>query len=373
MNAMEGYEQLRLGIETLIGRDIRLPIEDDEFERLALRVFRHQFNNNEPYRRYCERRDRTPDSVQGWSDIPAVPTAAFKEAPLICGDPAEAEIVFRTSGTSQGPERRGQHYVRDLRLYETSALKNFQAHVLPDGARLRMIILALPVGLAPDSSLTWMLEKVRVHFGANGSDYFIDQAGLRLESLLAELAASETGERPLVLLGTAAGFLHLLEALKQRNRLLSLPPGSRLMETGGFKGQGREIPRDEFYEMLGVQLGLSQFYCVAEYGMTEMCSQFYDNVLRERALGRSPEQRYKVVPPWVRTQVVDAESLEELPAGQLGVLRHFDLANLDSVMAIQTDDLGITGADGFEILGRAAGSELRGCSIAMDQWLTAQR
>jgi hypothetical protein len=125
--------------------------------------------------------------------------------------------------------------------------------------------------------------------------------------------------------------------------------------------------------MLVEHLGLSEFYCVAEYGMTEMCSQFYDNVLRERVCGRSPVTRYKVVPPWVRTQVVDAETLEPCPAGRIGLLRHFDLANLDSVTAIQTDDLGVAGAGGFELMGRAAGAERRGCSIAMDQWLSAQR
>ena len=75
----------------------------------------------------------------------------------------------------------------------------------------------------------------------------------------------------------------------------------------------------------------------------------------------------------MRTQVVDAETLEPLPFGQLGTLRHFDLANLDSVLAVQTDDLGVAVEQGFEILGRAAGAELRGCSIAMDEWLTAQR
>ncbi len=107
--------------------------------------------------------------------------------------------------------------------------------------------------------------------------------------------------------------------------------------------------------------------------MTEMCSQFNDKVLRERALSRSPEWRHKVVPPWVRTQVLDAETLEPVADGKIGVLRHFDLANLDSVMAILTDDLGLAGSGGFEILGRARGAELRGCSIAMDQWLTAQR
>jgi len=164
-----------------------------------------------------------------------------------------------------------------------------------------------------------------------------------------------------------------LEALDENERRFRLPLGSRVMETGGFKGLRRQISRGDMYALLTDRLGLPELYCVAEYGMTELCSQFYDNVLRERALGGNPRSRYKVVPPWVRTQVVDAESLEPLPAGRLGLLRHFDLANLESVMAIQTDDLGVTNGEGFEILGRAAGAELRGCSIAMDQWLTSQR
>jgi hypothetical protein len=345
----------------------------EDFEHLALQVFRYQFSENGPYHRFCERRGLTPDSVAHWSEIPAVPTAAFKEAALICGGPERAEIVFRTSGTTQGPGRRGAHYVRDLRLYEAAALPNFQAHVLPDGARLRMLILGPPVELAPDSSLTWMLARVRREFGTPDSAHFVDDRGLCLDELIAALTESEAGARPVALLGTAAAFARLLEALEERGRRFRMPPGSRIMETGGFKGRRREISRDELYAMLVEWLGLSELYCVAEYGMTEMCSQFYDNVLRERARGRSPDLRYKVVPPWVRTQVVDAETLEPLPDSRLGVLRHFDLANLDSVLAIQTDDLGVAGDDGFEIVGRAAGSELRGCSIAMDEWLTAQR
>ncbi|NIR43121.1 MAG: long-chain fatty acid--CoA ligase, partial [Gemmatimonadetes bacterium] len=67
---------------------------------------------------------------------------------------------------------------------------------------------------------------------------------------------------------TAAAFAHLLELLEGRGRRFRMPPGSRAMETGGFKGLRREIPRDEFYAALTRALGLSEFYCVAEYGMT---------------------------------------------------------------------------------------------------------
>ncbi len=370
---MVGMEVLRAELMRLIQRGVDVVGDDRDFEQAALAVFEYQFNENEPYRRYCERRGVTPGSLDSWEGIPAVPTAAFKEAALVCGGVQGNETVFRTSGTSLGSERRGTHYVRDLELYEVSALTNFRGHLLPDTATLRMLLLGPERDRAPDSSLAWMLERIRGQFGAAGSEVFVDEEGLRVDPLIGVLRECEAGDRPVAMLGTAAAFAHLIEELEGRGVRFRLPLGSRAMETGGFKRRRREIPRAEFYAMLTARFGLSEYYCVAEYGMTEMCSQFYDNVLRERALARSPRVRYKVVPPWVRTLVVDAETLAPLPHGRLGVLRHFDLANLDSVMAIQTDDLGVSGPEGFEILGRAAGSELRGCSIAMDQWLTAQR
>ena len=370
---METQSDVRARVLEFVRRGFTSADDDATFERLALEIFAYQFAENRPYHNYCERRGLTPESVAHWIDIPAVPTAAFKEAELICGDRGDARAVFRTSGTTQGPDRRGAHYVRDLTFYRASALPNFRRHLLPDGARLPMLILGPSFDAASDSSLAWMLDEVRREFGATGSRHFVDESGLRLEAISFGLEVSEREGKPVFLLGTAAAFMHLLDALGQTGRMFQLPRGSRVMETGGFKGAGREIARDEFYAMLVERLGLSELYCVSEYGMTEMCSQFYDNVLRERALGRSPDLRYKVAPPWVRTLVVDAETLEPVPNGQLGVLRHFDLANVDSVIAIQTDDLGVACGDGFEVLGRAAEAELRGCSIAMDEWLTAQR
>lgn len=369
---MDTTETLRSEVLRYIRRGVTTPADDDVFNRLALGTFARQFADNEPYRRYCERRGATPNRVDHWSTVPAVPTAAYKSAALVCGDPATAEIVFRTSGTSQGSEHRGAHYVRDLSLYRAAALPNFKAHLLPDSAQLRMLILAPDTQQAPDSSLSWMLELVAKEFGSRDSVHVVDRGGLQLDTLSVALEESEATQKPIMLLGTAAAYAHLLEALDERGRRHSLPLGSRLMETGGFKRRRREIPRRELYAWLEERLGLSEAYCVAEYGMTELCSQFYDNVFREQARGRPPYRRYKTVAPWVRTQVVDAESLEPLPAGAVGLLRHYDLANFDSVLAVQTDDLGAAVDEGFEILGRAAGTELRGCSIAMDEWLTAQ-
>lgn len=350
------------------------PLDDDRFNALALRTFRHQFELNEPYRRYCERRGIAPERVERWEDVPAVPTAAFKEAALVCGPADAAEAVFRTSGTTQGRERRGVHYVLDLALYREAALSNFRAHLLPDGAHLRMLILALSPENAPDSSLSWMFEWVRAECGAPGSGWFVSfLAGLHVDDLLDAFRRCEAEHVPVLIAGTAFAFVHLFDALTARGLRCRLPEASRVMETGGLKGRAREIAKEELYRGFAEHLGVADDFCVGEYGMTEMCSQFYDSVLRDRVLAITTGPRRMCPPPWVRTLVVDPDTLRALPPRQPGLLRHFDLANLNSVSALQTDDLGMTVDGGFQVLGRAGGAEARGCSIALDEWLTATR
>ena len=133
----------------------------------------------------------------------------------------------------------------------------------------------------------------------------------------------------------------------------------------------KRSPRRELYAALGHRLGVDPDWMINEYGMTEMSSQFYDGVAG--AARPDPEERLHAGPPWVRTRATDPETLRILPHGETGVLRHWDLANVDSVACIQTSDLGVTGPDGFRIIGRATGAEARGCSLAMDDVLNALR
>jgi len=68
-------------------------------------------------------------------------------------------------------------------------------------------------------------------------------------------------------------------------------------------------------------------------------------------------------PPWVRTQIISPETGAVAVAGETGLLRVFDPANIHSVMAIQTEDLAVSREDGFELLGRTESAEPRGCSL----------
>lgn len=347
-------------------------IPDHEFDRLARSVFLHQFTHNTPYRLFCVRRGISPSTVAHWTGIPAVPTDAFKAAPLVCGDDRGSGAIFRTSGTTAGSGRRGTHHIPDLTLYDAALREGFASHLVPGGGRLRMLSLVPRASAAPDSSLSHMATEVMLDFGAPDSDTFVDAAGgLHLEELSEAARCSEAAGEPVCILGTAFAFVHWLDALRERGETFRFPSGSRIMDTGGFKGRSREVTRAELYGDFAASLGISAEWCVNEYGMTEMSSQFYDGVAGRAGGATALAERRHQGPPWVRTEATDPETLQRLPPGEVGVLRHWDLANLDSVVAIQTADLGVVDATGFRVLGRATGAEARGCSIAMDDLLSA--
>jgi hypothetical protein len=348
------------------------PMPDELFESLALRIFAYQFERNRPYAAFCQRRGVTPDGLTRWIDIPAVPTAAFKEIDLVAGLPHEVDAIFRTSGTTRG--RRGRHLIPDIAVYHAALLPNFRAHVVPELSEARMLSLIPPPAELSDSSLSHMIGIVVERLGAHDSGYYASGThGLDERALENALLECVADGRAVVLLGTSFAFVHWTDSLRARNARFELPPGSRIMDTGGYKGRSREVAEDELRAAYATLLGIAPVWCVNEYGMTELCSQFYDSTLREQVELGAPGERRKMPPRWVRTVVVDPETLAPLPPGSTGLLRHIDLANIGSVVAVQTEDLGEALGDGFRVLGRATGSPPRGCSIAMDELLTAAR
>ncbi len=366
-------DTLRTDLIELIHAGAGSPLASVAFDDLARRVFRYQFERNPLYRAFCERRGAAPESVESWLDVPAVPTDAFKAADLVCGDAASADAVFLTSGTTAGLERRGKHIFPELGLYDAALEASFKLFLLPAGERPRILALVRSPANDPESSLSYMAGRVISSFGAAGSGFFIGGEGLDTAALEANLERSIQDDEPVCLFATSLSLLHLLDHLAAKDRRLRLPEGSRVMDTGGFKGAGREVRPGQLYEKARDHLGIEARWCVNEYGMTEMSSQFY-NAVAGRAANQPPQQRSFRGPPWAKTQAVDPDTLEPLPAGETGILRHLDLANLYSVAALQTHDLGTCNPDGtFQLQGRAAGAEARGCSIAMDELLSITR
>ena len=245
-------------------------------------------------------------------------------------------------------------------------LPSFRRGVLPDladGARARLRVLAPAPAELPDSSLSHMFGCALAAFGDDASGFDVRGGALAVEPLVAALERATAAGIAVALCGTAFSFVHLLDALGSAR--IALPAGSRALETGGFKGRSRELPREALYAAIDSALGIPEERIVNQYGMCELGSQFYDSVLRE------PEApRRKIAPPWTRVRIVDPETGDDAPAGAIGAIHVYDLANTGSVIAIQTADLGRTvGDDGFEVLGREPDAEARGCSIAADAML----
>lgn len=348
---------------------------EQRFNALALELFALQYAANAAYRKVCDARGARPDAVTHWSQIPSVPTVAFKELEMTCLPPERRERTFESSGTTRRAASRHFHDAASLALYELSAWRWFCAHVTPEveggGAPWRGLFLTPPPEQAPRSSLVHMFEVVRRELGL-GAEVFVGRAArdgaweLDVDTALrAGREASKRGE-PVLALGTAFSFVHLLDALEARGLRLALPPGSRVMETGGYKGRVRELPRAELHARISERLGVPAENIVCEYGMCELSSQAYDGVAgaargNPTAPG-APARRFRF-PPWARAQVVSPETGREVAVGETGLLRVCDLANVFSALAVQTEDLAVRRETGFELVGRAANAEPRGCSL----------
>ncbi len=366
MTAIE-IESLRATILDMIRRGPDQARDDAEFNALAFRLFAYQFQANLPFRKFCERRGKTPRGVWSWRDIPPVPIAAFKELTLACAPVEHAIACFMTSGTTH-PEKRGKHYHFTLDVYDASAATFFKANVLPDVPEIRFLILGSPPEMLPHSSLAHFLGVMSCRFGASGTDFYIGNEGLEVDHLVAGLRAAAGAGEPVCLLGASFAFVHFLDVCTQKGLRFRLAAGSRVMDTGGFKGRSREVPQDALYALVAERLGVPASHCVNMYGMTELSMQCYDSPLRCRALGRR-EAHMMEAPPWARTVILDPETLAVLPEGEQGVICHYDLANCSSVVGILTEDLGVATQEGFKFLGRVRGSESRGCSVSVDEML----
>ena len=327
----------------------------DAFDALARRLFRFQFEHNAPYRAFCNARGMTPDSVSSTTDIPAIITTAFKQLDLSVLAAPDRTTTFHSSGTTAHQPSRHFHSAQTLSLYEQSLLTWFQPHVCPTDGPLNFLILAPRSAETPHSSLVHMFETVSAKFGT--STTFAGTIAPDGSWLLNFDQIKQAQKLPTVICGTAFSFVHLCDHLASTNATLTCPRGSRVFETGGYKGRSRTVAKPELHQLISHRLNIPDSHIITEYGMSELSSQAYD-----RTTG-STSARVFHFPHWARASVISPETGREVADGETGLLRVLDLANVCSVAAIQTEDLAIRRGTGFELIGRAPISEARGCSL----------
>jgi hypothetical protein len=345
-----------------------LPL-DDEFNARALELFALQFQHNPVYRRICSSRKVSPETISSWKAVPFIPTEAFKELELTSIPSGARTHVFHSSGTTGQKPSRHFHSVESLRIYEAALLSGFRQHFSASDS-VRFLFLTPPREAAPHSSLVYMFGTISRAIPAAGCLFAgrTESDGswsIDFDLAIRFLTGAIEHNEPVGILGTAFNFVHLLDELSRRGQILRLPPGSWIMETGGYKGRSRSMPRGQLHGWMSQMLGVIESNIFCEYGMSELSSQAYDRTVgsKETNVVHEGVERLFRFPPWVRVQLICPETGREVREGETGLIRVLDLANVYSVAAVQTEDLAIRRGDGFELLGRAQDAEARGCSL----------
>ena len=340
----------------------------EPFDVLAADLARFQAAHVPGYRRLCEVHGVEATTIACAEQAPAVPVDAFRLANVFAFDVGDACATFQTSGTIGGP--RGTHRMRVLGTYDAAALAMGRAMFVRDLPGPVVVVVVGPSREeAPDSSLAHMCALFARTFGQAErveSTFFVRQGALDL-ALLRQTVAGLRPDCPVLVLAASFGLVHLLDAL--RGGVMPLPARSRVMQTGGFKTRSREVAPGELRRAVAHAFAIEERAVVGEYGMTELSSQFWESTLMDAGAC----QGVYVEPPWARVVAVDPETLRPVRAGDVGIARIEDLANVDSAFAILTRDRVRRVNGGFELLGRSLGAPPRGCSIGLEEMLSSEQ
>ncbi|MFK6999971.1 LuxE/PaaK family acyltransferase [Flavobacterium oreochromis] len=309
-----------------------------EFEKLTLKIFRFQYNNNLVYQRFCSLLKKDVTNVKRIQDIPFLPVQFFKSNDILSsGD--DIQMIFTSSGTTG--MTTSKHCVTDLSFYEKSyrqAFKQFYGNVED-----YIILALLPSYLEREgSSLIYMVDDLIQLSNNTESGFYLNN----YQELVEKLIRLDKEGHNILLIGVTYALLDLIEEHKFNLK------NTIIMETGGMKGRRKEIIREELHTMLCDGFGVPVVH--SEYGMTELLSQAY-------SLGNGIFE----CPAWMKIMIRDSEdALTLLPDGKVGGVNIIDLANINSCSFIATQDLGkIIDHNSFEILGRFDNSDIRGCNL----------
>ena len=308
----------------------------DDFESMAVKIFKYQFDNNKIYRSFCDLINKNPSDITNSNQIPFLPIKFFKSHTVLSSNQS-IEKKFISSGTTN--TNLSTHYITDLKLYESSFENSFK-YFFGDIKEFTILAL-LPSYLEnKNSSLIYMVDKLIKKTKKKNSSFYLNNY-IELKEKLHELKNEKV-----ILIGVTYALLNLIEKFNFKL------PNLTIVETGGMKGRRKEMIRNELHTKLINGFGTNLIY--SEYGMTELLSQAYS--IRDGIFQ---------CPPWMRIYIREPQdALSFKKNGVTGGVNVIDLANINSCSFIATEDLGKKSDDGkFEILGRFDNSDIRGCNL----------
>ena len=345
---------------------------------LNIDLLEYQRMNHPLYQRYCEIHGVTQRG-KSILDYPPLPVESFKRKDLCPFDPSLTVAEFHSSGTTENT--RSIHKFRDPGLMQRSLFFTFTMFISPlMPANTRILSLMPSREDNPNSSLGYMISEFVHAMGGPGSgSYFSMANGLDVEGICAQIQQAEKENAPVHLMGPAFAYVEFLDKLGDRQ--FHCPAGSALLETGGYKGKSREIPKSDLRDALANHLGIERRAIYGEYGMCELSSQGYE-ICARNLKSNLPEEGLFIFPPWLKCLIYNPENMSPMAPDADGQIAFFDLCNLDSAAFILTGDIGrlvsldedlqnrLPGHPKFalKLYGRAPSAVPKGCSIAWDEW-----
>lgn len=311
--------------------------KNEEFNDLALKIFKFQYTNNSIYKDYVNLIGTDVRHIKTTQEIPFLPIIFFKTHKVITSQ--NHQKTFKSSGTTQ--TTRSNHFITDLSIYEKSFVATFEQFF---GKTEKLTVLALLPSYQEqgDSSLIYMTDYLIKKSNNPTSGYFLNEPQKLTETIL----KLEEQKQKYVLFGVSYALLDFIE-----NKNYTLKHGT-IIETGGMKGRRKELTKEELHNLLSKGFGTQNIS--SEYGMTELLSQGY-----------SKENQIFSTPSWLKVLVRDtSDPFKLIGNDKTGLINVIDLANVNSCSFIATDDLGKTFSNGtFKVLGRYDNSDVRGCNL----------
>ncbi|MBN1193459.1 MAG: acyl-protein synthetase [Coriobacteriia bacterium] len=332
-------------------------LSDEDFNDYAIQLFRHHYVANPIFHEYCEGRKVSPSSVDYWGDVPAVWSDAFKTH-LVASFPLEQAVFAVMTGGTTSLTQRGRVFRDELgmKLILTANRVLTKHYLFPDfdeGARCRILLMAPSTKVAPSMGMAIGMEQTKEHFGTEDSAFLLKRTGIDVKALMKALRESEESGVPVALVGATAAYVYFMRSCQKKGISFSLPAGSRVCDGGGYRGRFGPITRDEYYALVLEIFGIPANWCVNVLGEGETASNYFDDVILRTVRDMEPRERIKPAHPWSRVRCASVKDLSILPDGEIGLVQIFDLANVPTVLAVQSDDLGYTKFGGVEMAGRA--------------------
>jgi hypothetical protein len=342
-----------------IAAGVDAELADAQFNDYSMQLFALQYANNTIFREFCDAKKVKPGDINRWQDVPMVYNDVFKTH-LVASFPLEQSVMGCLTGGTTSLTQRGRIF-RDedgKRLVFGANRMMTGSYLFPDfneGKRCRILILAPSPELAPSMGMAIGMDQTRQAFGTPDSLFLLGKSGIDVKNLLKALRESEASGVPVALIGATAAYVYFFQSCRRKKIKFKLPPGSRVCDGGGYRGRFGVVTRDDYYAMVKEILDVPENHCVNVLGEAETATNLFDDALRRQVKGLPPRQRTRPVPPWSRVLAMNIDDLSPLPDGEVGLLAHWDLANVPTVLAVITDNLGYTTDNGTacEMVGRA--------------------